>query len=506
MTRAFTTLAFSPSVRAAQARNGSRERMEQAGGARTGSRRLSEEMQERLRRANSIIVGTASREGWPHVQHRGGPRGFIKVLAPDELAFADYSGNRQYITVGNLAENDRMFLLLLDYAARHAAEDLGPRRGRSTTIRRCWSRCAMPDYPARVERVIRMQVEAWDTNCNSHIPQAGAGRMAEPIAVTLPEADARTTHLGIVLGTGDGTGGGSRPWPLRLCAAAAGDAARSRLELCAGGRDQHGQCGRLSGRRAGGGADGRAVRRQARLPGGAAAGHRVAAGERAERQLRGARAAARDRRRRGRAVADHRRRAGRRGGRRRRTEARPALALGVYFGGAGFGMVVSALAVPAMVAAIGLAQLAGSCWACCAVAATLFALPALARAPDGDARDPARRRCSRAHAMRVACTRSMGSYVLFGAGYIAYTTFIVAYLRNRLGFWPRATSRCSGPASGWRRPVPACVWGPLLARLSGGTRRGAGQCRGDAGSGAAGAAPGAARRSMCRRCCSAARS
>ena len=71
---------------------------------------LPDEMQDRLRRGNSIIIGTASREGWPHVQHRGGPRGFIKVLAPDELAFADYSGNRQYIPVGNLAENERCLL------------------------------------------------------------------------------------------------------------------------------------------------------------------------------------------------------------------------------------------------------------------------------------------------------------------------------------------------------------------------------------------------------------
>ena len=143
MTRAFTDLAFSPSVRAAQLRYGSRDRMEKLAAREPDRAALSDEMQDRLRRANSIIIGTASREGWPHIQHRGGPRGFIKVLAPDELAFADYSGNRQYITVGNLAENDRMFLLLLDYAERHAAEDLGPRRGRSTMIRRCWSACAI---------------------------------------------------------------------------------------------------------------------------------------------------------------------------------------------------------------------------------------------------------------------------------------------------------------------------------------------------------------------------
>jgi predicted pyridoxine 5'-phosphate oxidase superfamily flavin-nucleotide-binding protein len=153
MTRAFTTLAFTPSVRAVQSRLGSREQNERVAAREPDRASLSDEMQDRLRRANSIIIGTASRDGWPHLQHRGGPPGFIKVLSPTELAFADFSGNRQYITVGNLAENDRMFLLLMDYAARTRLEQVRD-----------------PDYKARVERVIRMRVEAWDTNCNSHIP------------------------------------------------------------------------------------------------------------------------------------------------------------------------------------------------------------------------------------------------------------------------------------------------------------------------------------------------
>jgi predicted pyridoxine 5'-phosphate oxidase superfamily flavin-nucleotide-binding protein len=170
MTRAFTTLAFSPSVRAAQERYGSRERMQQLAAREPDRSALSEEMQHRLRCANSVIIGTASREGWPHVQHRGGPRGFIKVLAPDELAFADYSGNRQYISVGNLAENERMFLLLLDYAERTRLKIWG--RGEVVDDDPALlERVRDPDYPAGIERVIRMRVEAWDTNCNSHIPK-----------------------------------------------------------------------------------------------------------------------------------------------------------------------------------------------------------------------------------------------------------------------------------------------------------------------------------------------
>jgi predicted pyridoxine 5'-phosphate oxidase superfamily flavin-nucleotide-binding protein len=169
MTRAFTTLAFTASVRAIQRRYGSREQNERVAAREPDRSSLSDEMQQRIARANSVIVGTASRDGWPHVQHRGGPAGFIKVLGPADLAFADYSGNRQYITIGNLAENDRMFMLLLDYAARTRLKIWG--RGEVIdNDAALLERVRDKDYKARVERVIRMRVEAWDTNCDSHIP------------------------------------------------------------------------------------------------------------------------------------------------------------------------------------------------------------------------------------------------------------------------------------------------------------------------------------------------
>jgi uncharacterized protein len=170
MTRAFTTLAFTPSVRAVQLRNGSREQNERVAAREPDRSSLSDEMQQRIARASSVIIGTASRDGWPHVQHRGGPPGFIKVLGPAELAFADYSGNRQYITIGNLAENDRMFMLLLDYAARTRLKIWG--RGEAVyDDPALLERVRDQGYKARVERVIRMRVEAWDTNCDSHIPR-----------------------------------------------------------------------------------------------------------------------------------------------------------------------------------------------------------------------------------------------------------------------------------------------------------------------------------------------
>lgn len=170
MTRAFTNLAFTPSVRATQLRHGSREQNERVAAREPDRATLSDEMQDRIGRANSIIIGTASRDGWPHVQHRGGPPGFVKVLAPDLLAFADYSGNRQYISVGNLAENDRMFILLLDYAAGTRLKIWGHGEVIDDDPALLES-VRDPHYRARVERVIRMRVEAWDTNCNSHIPK-----------------------------------------------------------------------------------------------------------------------------------------------------------------------------------------------------------------------------------------------------------------------------------------------------------------------------------------------
>ncbi len=169
MTRAFTNLAFTPSVRAAQQGHGAREHNERMAQRPPERDSLPEEMQARIANANSVIIGTASLEGWPHLQHRGGPRGFVKVLGPRALVFADYAGNRQYITIGNLAENDRVFLLLIDYAERTRLKIWG----RATVIEGdsdLIAKVSDPDYRARAERVIRVDVEAWDTNCSSHIP------------------------------------------------------------------------------------------------------------------------------------------------------------------------------------------------------------------------------------------------------------------------------------------------------------------------------------------------
>ncbi len=170
MTRAFTTLAFTPAVKSTQARYGAREHGAQIERKDPPRDRLTDDLRDFIAGTDSFFIASASREGWPHVQHRGGPAGFLKVLDERTLAFADYAGNRQYITVGNLSENDRVLLFIIDYE-----------RGRRLKI---WGRGSViddddallarvtdPDYPARVERVIRIDVLAWDLNCRQHFPK-----------------------------------------------------------------------------------------------------------------------------------------------------------------------------------------------------------------------------------------------------------------------------------------------------------------------------------------------
>jgi predicted pyridoxine 5'-phosphate oxidase superfamily flavin-nucleotide-binding protein len=170
MPRAFTQLAFSTAVKAAQVRYGARDHGVKLERAEPSRNCLNDDLISFVAQVDSFFIGTANSEGWPHVQHRGGPAGFLKVLDDHTLAFADYAGNRQYITIGNLTENDRVILFLIDYE-----------RGRRLKI---WGRGTVIDdyavlldrfkdtnYPAKIERVIRVDVMAWDINCRQHFPK-----------------------------------------------------------------------------------------------------------------------------------------------------------------------------------------------------------------------------------------------------------------------------------------------------------------------------------------------
>jgi uncharacterized protein len=170
MSRAFTQLAFSPAVKAAQTRYGAREHGERLESAQPARDRLNGDLIAFIAAADSFFIATANRDGWPHVQHRGGPAGFLKVLDDRTLAFADYSGNKQYITVGNLAENNRVMLFLIDYERGRRLKIWG----RATAVGddpALFRRVSDPHYPAQVERAIRIDVEAWDLNCRQHFPK-----------------------------------------------------------------------------------------------------------------------------------------------------------------------------------------------------------------------------------------------------------------------------------------------------------------------------------------------
>lgn len=169
MTQLTSDIAFTRSVKAVQERLGSRQhytRMEEGEG---WSDTITPELADFICERNSFYFATASGAGRPYIQHRGGPKGFLRVLNDRTLAFADFKGNRQYISLGNLAENKQAFLFLMDYATQ--------------TRIKMWGRAEVieddPDllkqltdtqYKGKPERVIRFHVEAWDVNCRQHIP------------------------------------------------------------------------------------------------------------------------------------------------------------------------------------------------------------------------------------------------------------------------------------------------------------------------------------------------
>jgi uncharacterized protein len=184
-------VAFTPAVKSIQARKGSRDgyaRVEQSGGWHT---EIDENLAAFLADANSLYFATASADGQPYIQHRGGPRGFVKILDHRTLAFADYSGNRQYITQGNLTENPKAHIFLMDYARRRRVKIWGEARVVEDDPALLAS--LMPQgYKARPEQAILLTISAWDTNCPQHIPQKFD---AADVAAALAARDARIVEL-----------------------------------------------------------------------------------------------------------------------------------------------------------------------------------------------------------------------------------------------------------------------------------------------------------------------
>src|SRR5207253_8492447 len=184
-------VAFTPAVKAIQTRKGSRKahaRVEQNGGWRT---EIDEHLTAYLAETYSLYFATASADGQPYIQHRGGPKGFIKVLDKNTLAFADYSGNRQYITQGNLSENPKANIFVMDYAHRRRVKIWG--EARVVDDDAALMKSLMPQgYRARPEQVILFKISVWDTNCPQHIPQKFD---AADVAAALATRDARIAEL-----------------------------------------------------------------------------------------------------------------------------------------------------------------------------------------------------------------------------------------------------------------------------------------------------------------------
>ncbi len=185
--KTFAEIAFTPAVQVLQERGGSRAAYARAQQAAERGQRLGSRESQHLARADSFYMATVGETGWPYVQHRGGPRGFLRTLGPSQVAFADFGGNRQFVSVGNASRDDRVAIIVVDYPNRRRLKLFG--RIRFVPIEDAdpalASALAAPGDGTRIERVAAIDVEAFDWNCPQHITPR----------CTLAEVDAATQWL-----------------------------------------------------------------------------------------------------------------------------------------------------------------------------------------------------------------------------------------------------------------------------------------------------------------------
>ena len=196
-------VAFSKAVKDVQSARGSRAayaRVEQGGGFET---EVTADLRAFLAEVDSAFLATASADGQPYVQHRGGPRGFIRARADGTLGFVDHAGNRQYVSTGNLSENDRYCLLLIDYASRRRIKVWGRARVVPATPE-LLAELAPAGYRARPEQVVLLTVSAWDANCPQHIPvkidAADVARGRDALLARVTELETENARLLALLG------------------------------------------------------------------------------------------------------------------------------------------------------------------------------------------------------------------------------------------------------------------------------------------------------------------
>ena len=186
MSSGFAQIAFTPAVKRLQERDGSRAsyvRGERAGG---GADPLGPDEAAFIGERDSFYIATVGETGWPYLQHRGGAKGFLKLLDAHTIAFADFRGNRQHVSEGNLAGNDRVALILVDYANRRRLKLLGRARVVDAADDPALAgSLAQPGYRARIERLVVIRVEAFDWNCPQHITPRYSEKELGPVVELL---------------------------------------------------------------------------------------------------------------------------------------------------------------------------------------------------------------------------------------------------------------------------------------------------------------------------------
>ncbi|MEO1066087.1 MAG: pyridoxamine 5'-phosphate oxidase family protein [Pseudomonadota bacterium] len=163
-------IAFTPQVKREQEKRGSRDGYQRMVERNDWADTVTDDLYAFLQNANSFYLATATADGQPYIQHRGGPKGFLKVLDNKTLAFADFAGNKQYVSTGNLAENDKAYIFIMDYAGRRRVKLWGRARIVEDDPE-LLEKLTDPTYKGRPERVFVFEIAAWDRNCPQHIPQ-----------------------------------------------------------------------------------------------------------------------------------------------------------------------------------------------------------------------------------------------------------------------------------------------------------------------------------------------
>ncbi len=195
MAHKFAEIAFTPGVKHEQELKGSRRSYARFEGGEASHDRLGEHEASFIAGRDSFYMATVSETGWPYIQHRGGPPGFVRVIDNKTIGFADFTGNRQYISVGNLRADDRVSLFFMDYANQTRLKLLGRVRFTNEDDAALLEKLETPDYRARVERGMIVSVEGYDWNCPQHITPRFTQAQVMSIVMPLKErvAELETT-------------------------------------------------------------------------------------------------------------------------------------------------------------------------------------------------------------------------------------------------------------------------------------------------------------------------